>query len=232
MIQLVFIHGWGFDARFWDPLSTLLPQFPQERIDLGFFEKNCLSLEGSNPKGFDARRDWSTSRSEFGEGSILIGHSLGFVHGLKQRQDWRGWIAINSFARFVQTPSQSGCVPAASLREMRMRFQNNPAAALQNFYQMIEAVPPAGTPNAQRLREGLDELSDSDVVDRLQKLDVPGLALAGRKDPLVPVPISETLGRMAKDGLMMHDKAGHLLAQSHPGWCAEAIAGFIAKNFG
>src|SRR5262245_19094736 len=102
-VELVFIHGWGFDARFWDALSTLLPQFPQKRIDFGFF---------ASPKADDA----PTSPH------ILIGHSLGFVHGITKMKKWDGWIAINSFPRFVKTETKPGCTSAAELRDIRQRL--------------------------------------------------------------------------------------------------------------
>jgi len=215
-VTFVFIHGWGFDAGFWDPLCARLPQYPQQRIDLGFFG---APSEKTEDESFSPR--------------VLVGHSLGFVHGIKQGQDWSGWIAINGFSRFVKTPTREGCVTEANLREMRMRLQNNPAKTLQDFYRTTGTAPCARAPNPDRLRKGLDELRDIDVSDVLAALDVPGLALAGADDPLVPLTASEALGRMAKrGGLMLKDKAGHLLPQTDPAWCAKTIADFINANFG
>ncbi len=208
-LQLVFIHGWGFTARFWDGLAARLAHFPQVRIDLEFFGASQF------PVSFASRK-------------ILIGHSLGLMHGLKLRQDWNGWIAINSFPRFMPD-----CVPAARLREMRMRLQRDVAATLRDFYQMIDAEPVVGMPDQGRLLEGLDELRDGDSGGMLAKLAVPGLVLAAGGDPLVPVGVSEELGRMAKKGgLLMQEEAGHLLPQTHAGWCACVISDFIAANFG
>ena len=33
---LLLIHGWGFDAGFWDPLRRQLPELPCVAWDLGF----------------------------------------------------------------------------------------------------------------------------------------------------------------------------------------------------
>ncbi|MDX2028830.1 MAG: alpha/beta hydrolase [Alphaproteobacteria bacterium] len=206
-MELVFIHGWGFDARFWDAVSARLRQFPQQRVDLGFFGR------ASEPVHAPA---------------VLVGHSLGFLHGLPQR-NWAGWIAINSFPRFVQTPGQEGCVPPAMLREMRMRLSANPAQTLQDFHAMIGSPMPEGMPNAECLREGLDALRDG-AVDENTACNIPGLVLASRKDPLVPVAASEKLGRMAQQGLW-HEAGGHILPQSDPDWCAQAIENFVASFF-
>src|SRR6202034_118466 len=98
------------------------------------------------------------------------------------------------------TPSQAGCVSATALRDMRMRLHANPANTLKDFYRLIGAVLPAGTPNPEHLRKGLDELRDGDIAGILASLDVPGLALAGGKDPLVPLAASEELGGFARYG--------------------------------
>jgi pimeloyl-[acyl-carrier protein] methyl ester esterase len=210
-LQLVFIHGWGFDAHSWDALAAQLPQFDQHRVELGFFNENPVT----------EIPDVS--------GKILIGHSLGLVHGIKQ-QGWKGWVAINSFSRFVAN-NGDGCVPATILREMRLRLQKNPAQCLQDFYQMIGAEPHAGTPNMERQRDGLDELRDSDVNGVLSSMNVPGLVLAGGIDPLVPEKASQKLGGYAGQ-FMLNEGGGHLLPQTDPAWCAKAIADFAASDFG
>jgi pimeloyl-[acyl-carrier protein] methyl ester esterase len=213
-IKLVFIPGWGLDAHFWDALSELLSQFPQVRVDLGFFGALSEERENSQP-------------------CILIGHSLGFFHGLKERQDWRGWIAINGFLRFTETGAKTGCVTQASLRAMRRRLQSDPSKTIQDFCRLIGTPVPDGMPNFERLREGLDELSQYDIEDILTEFNVPGLVLAGCNDPLVPLPASEALGRLAgHGGLRFHEKAGHLLPQTEPSWCARQITNFLATNFG
>jgi pimeloyl-[acyl-carrier protein] methyl ester esterase len=219
--ELVFIHGWGFDARFWDALSVCLPQFGQTRIDLGFFDAGSTALT-------ERVRKASLSQGK----KILIGHSLGFACGIRHAQKWGGWIAINGFSCFVKTPSLPGCVTAATLRDTRMRLKAHPGACLQDFYKLIGARPVGGTLNAERLREGLDELRSTDIEDKIAALDVPALALAGRKDPLVPLEVSEKLGTYAKEGTpVVHNEGGHLLAQTDPVWCAEAIANFVTRNF-
>ncbi len=202
-MKLVFIHGWGFDASFWDALSALLPQYPQQRIDLGFFGQPSGGIESSEP-------------------SILVGHSLGFVHGIQQRPDWSGWVAINSFVSFA------ACVPSFILHQMRKRFEADPENTLRDFYRLIGAMQSADNPNAERLLEGLDELRDGDVGDTLAALNIPNLILAARHDPLVPVGASEDLAQYGK--ILWHDNDGHILPQSDPVWCANAIRNFLKQH--
>jgi pimeloyl-[acyl-carrier protein] methyl ester esterase len=209
-MELIFIHGWGFDASFWDELAAQLPQFRQKRIDLGFFGETANEVDDAIP-------------------SILVGHSLGFVHGMRSRKNWAGWVAINGFAHFVATPTQAGCVPESSLREMKEKMTKDPPRTLARFYSSIGATPPvtAAAPRIERLHEALDELLAIDLDGALRSM--PGLALASRNDPLVPVAASEALA-VPSARIQWHATGGHMLPQSAAPWCAEAIAGFVKET--
>jgi len=46
-MSLLFCHGWGFDAAFWDALAAALPEFAQVRDDAGYFGgSNCRWIHG------------------------------------------------------------------------------------------------------------------------------------------------------------------------------------------
>jgi len=162
-VELVFLHGWGFDARFWDALASRLPQFRQTRIDLGFFEDGAPALA----QGLGATPMPSGP-------TVLIGHSLGFAYGVKQPASFSGWIAINGFLRFVKTPERPGCVSPAALRTMRLLLKNDPTTCFHDFYALMGVPPPGGTPNVERLREGLDELRDTDIEAIIAIRAIPG----------------------------------------------------------
>jgi pimeloyl-[acyl-carrier protein] methyl ester esterase len=139
-----------------------------------------------------------------------------------------GWIAINGFPRFVPD-----CVTAAQLREMKFGMAIAAARTLQVFYARLGAQAPLGSPDFERLRSGLDELQDGDIAADIEKLGAPGLVLAARNDGLVPVGVSEGLGRTVRDGgILWHENGGHVLPQSDPAWCAKAIENFAKAFFG
>src|SRR5262249_8008728 len=150
------------------------------------------------------------------------GHSLGFVHAMRLKQDWGGWVAINSFPRFLD------CVPASVLRDMRRRLQSNTKETLNDFYQLIDASLPAGVPDTECLIAGPDELLETDIGPVL-KHQGPGLVLAGQHDPLVPMKVSEALGACGK--LLAHERGGHMLPQKEPAWCARLITDFLNIYF-
>jgi pimeloyl-[acyl-carrier protein] methyl ester esterase len=204
-VELVFIHGWGFDARFWNDLAPLLPPASQQRVDLGFF---------GAPRSLEAN----------GSPQILIGHSLGFMHGITIGKNWKGWIAINGFARF---PNK------AQLAPMKERLKKNPPATLREFYRHIGAPPVTGKADVKRLEAGLDELKEGDISAALDRLNIPALILASPNDPLVPVGTSNELKGHTRQGrLLWHEAGGHMVAQSDPTFCAKAIADFLTPFFG
>jgi pimeloyl-[acyl-carrier protein] methyl ester esterase len=235
-MELVFIHGWGFDVRFWDALGELLPQYKQHRIDLGFITPR--HHEPSSKQGSDGDADWVPDKSgqpwtdrifRDDVDYVLIGHSLGFVYGVKRKRNWQSWIAINSFPRFVRTDLQPGCVAGAELRELRAGLVSNSTRALEAFYERIESYPPNGSPNIEQLRSGLDELRDSDAGNILEGLETRGLVLASRNDPLVPPKVSENLCGLVRNGVLLwNEGGGHTLPMRDPVWCAQAIEDFLA----
>ena len=200
-MKLIFIHGWGFDARFLDQLSPLLGQFQQQRVDLGYL--------GAEPNDIESR------------GNILIGHSLGFVLGM-QHTDWTGYIAINSFPHFLN------CVPAVVLHKMQKQLAADPQRTLSDFYKLIGATPPSATNlNMPRLAQGLNDLRDVDITATLRDWKKPALVLASENDPLVPLAVSQSMPAQQT----LHPSAGHMLPQNDPAWCADAITSFLRQHF-
>jgi len=204
LTTLVFIHGWGLAPDFWNRLAPLLPGTEQHRVNLGFYGEPAETFPGDD--------------------CVLIGHSLGFVYGMAKKKNWRGWIAINSFPRFVGPPG-SGCASLDELKDMASRLEKNPAETLKKFYAFIGAEPPAGYPDLKKLREALDMLR----ILAVGRSAIPGLMLAARNDCLVPEATGAALA--AGHSAEWHESGGHVLPQSDPAWCAERISSFLKQNF-
>jgi len=120
-VRLVFVHGWALGPEIWDNVSPLLGRYPQLRVDLGFFGAPGLP--------------------EFLPGDILVGHSAGLLWGLRQRDDWAGAVAINSFSRFCLDAQGRGCVRPAALRAMQKSLAQDAEACVGNFRASIGAPP-------------------------------------------------------------------------------------------
>lgn len=207
-MKLVFIHGWAFDRHFWDPILPYFDGHDCHVADLGFF---------GQPQHFGSAHN-----------AILVGHSLGFVEGITQHAGWAAWVAINSFAHFLPTATNPGCVSPAALRVLRSKLENNPSAAMESFYAMIDAAArPNGTPDISQLRHGLDLLRDGNTSNLMN--DVPSLVLSGAQDQLVPAEASNTLARHSNRH-ERHAEGGHCLPLTHAEWCAGHIKAFVRHS--
>ena len=138
-MRLVFVHGWALGPEIWDFLAPLLNDVPQARVDLGYFGAPHLPALRT--------------------GDILVGHSAGLLWGLRQKRDWAGVVAVNSFARFCLDPQGRGCVKPAALRAMRQSLERDPQGCADTFRRSLGIAPAARAAQKERLMEGLDLLA-------------------------------------------------------------------------
>ncbi len=199
--SLVFVHGWGFDASFWDGVRDALSDIPSTTIDLGFIGSQASHPTPPIPTG----------------PCMAVGHSLGFLWLLQNRPvDWKGLISINGFARF---PSPG---PLARMIEM---FDQTPEAATHGFLHSCGLEKMPQILNKARLREGLDWLAEWDATAILASQSVPVLALSGSKDPIISGDVFSGLSNVQHQSY----DGGHLLPRTATQWCAQHIrAGLVA----
>lgn len=202
-MRLVFVHGWGFAAPFWDDVAAELNDIPQARAELGFL--------GGKP-----------DLPELTPHDILVGHSLGFLWGLSQQHAWNGAIAINGFARF--TGGEGEAVPPAQLRAMGAGLRRDPQKTLAAFYRNLGLENVPAFFESTRLAEGLGFLENAVLPPSLPRT----LVLAARNDLLVPESASAYLGEAASADVIWHDRGGHLLPRTASAWCVAQIRTFLA----
>ncbi len=202
MTTLVFVHGWGFNARVWDGVIARLDGLDCVAVDLGF------RGEG---------------RSAAVRRPLVVGHSMGFAWALATlARPWAGAVAVNAFPRFTRAADFAEGMAPHRLARMRARFADDPAGVTAGFLADCGVAEPdvAGI-RPGRLAEALAWLAECDQRAALAGLDCPLLALAGGADPLVSP-------AMSRAGFAGHDldflpEAGHLLPVTHP----EALAARI-----
>ncbi|MCI4679555.1 alpha/beta hydrolase [Rhodoblastus acidophilus] len=206
-MRLVFIHGWALGPESWDALAPLLPA-PQIRVDLGYFGAPDIPPLPS--------------------GDILVGHSAGLLWGLRQRGDWAGLVAINSFARFCLDAAGEGCVEPAALRAMRQALERDAKACADNFRAALGLAPAPGEAQEERLMDGLDLLRDFDATPLVGGRPV--LVLGAENDTLAPAAASRRLAEISGGALALHETGGHGLPWTAPEFCAGQIAAFLRAH--
>ena len=202
-MKLLFVHGWGFDASFWDRVIALLPG-KSEIVHLGYF-------------GVAA---WP----HIAEPCIAVTHSFGAMALLADPPAaCRGLLAINGFDRFTRCGDHPG-VPPRVVDRMIARLDGDPMDVLRDFHQRLGSAVPHGSPDVARLREDLAAMRDGDLRAAVLRWRAPIVALDGAEDPLLPADMRAAQFADAAD--LERDTVhggGHLLPLTHPALCAAWI---------
>lgn len=206
-LSLLFCHGWGFDAAFWDPLAALLPEFAQSRDEAGYF---------GEPAPARPEPPYLAVTHSFGTMRLLAAPPPGLA----------GLVAIAGFDRFTATEDFPG-TPRRIVDRMVSAVAQEPETVLADFHALFASAMPSGTPRPERLQADLVGLRDGDLRETAGAIGVPILSLQAEHDTLLGVGLRET-AFAAVPGVMRrtHPSAGHLLASEDPAWCAQAIRDF------
>lgn len=208
MRTLVFVHGWGFDASFWQPVAERLPEFARVFVDFGF-----RAHQPHHPKV---------------PGAIVVGHSMGFAWALANLpRPWAGAVAVNAFPRFTRSPDFVSGVAPRMIERMVAKFAEDPAHVTTDFLSRCGVEhPDIADIRPAALGEALTWLANCDERTAMRTLDCPMLALAGTRDAIVPEAMSREA--FAEVPLVLAEGADHLLPVSHPDWVASQIRLFSA----
>lgn len=219
-LGLVFYHGWGLDASFWQPLAARLGQYRQVFFDAGYFGTPQIPDLPSNHR-------W-----------VGIGHSLGFARALHAAPagGWAALVSVAGFTRFCATSADGMGQPRRVVERMVRAYAQAPQTVLADFLARCEltACLPAlaAVRNETRLAADLALLLDMDVQPQwnaLATLTTPVLALAAQDDAIVPSALTQaTFGQRPHTRLVWHAQGGHALGFAGADGCAAAITEFLA----
>ena len=199
--MILFVHGWGYDASFWDPLRALLGDVPSAALDLGYFGAPETTL----PQKL----------------TLLIGHSLGFLWLVRQSELRHvPLVGINAFPRFLEADDYHPAIAARVLERMRRRVVSDTRNVLEEFWMRAGATGPDRVPNKAALAEGLDHLAAWDERENLASRASPTRLIAGAEDAIVPAAMTEKAFKGCETTWL---PGGHALPRSHAADIARLI---------
>jgi len=203
---LLFVHGWGFDAGFWDPVQAALGDYESFAWDLGFFG---AAARPALPEGRDV---------------VAVGHSFGALWLLHERPvAWRALVAVNGFGCFTRREDFPAGNAVRPLQRMTAQFGAAPGAVVAEFRVRCGCTAAApGALDGAALLDGLRAVAEWE--ERPAPVD---LALCGRADPLVSEAMS--IASFPADVMEWHD-GGHLLPLEDAGWCAARVRALLERR--
>jgi pimeloyl-[acyl-carrier protein] methyl ester esterase len=213
--DVVFLPGWGFDSRVWQPVAERLA---------GKFRFAC---------DLDAVPD----------GAIACGWSLGAIRALKSAVTARlgRLILVGATPRFVQAPDWPCAQPPELLDGFAAAVTADPLAALRRFAALLNqgderarhitrqlnAMINERIDDPATLNAGLAELRDTDLRKSAVAVRLPTLIVHGERDPLMPLAAARWLAEHMPDArLEVFSGAAHAPFLAQPDRFAELLQRF------
>lgn len=199
--MILFVHGWGYDAQFWDPVRAALGEVPSAALDLGYFGAANTAVPC--------------------DVTLLVGHSLGFLWLARQSAlKHLPLVGINAFPRFLEAGDYRPAVGLRVLERMKRRVASDTPGVLEDFWTRAGASGPTGAPNASALAEGLDHLATWDERENLASRASRMRLIAGREDAIVPPAVTEMAFKGSETAWL---PGGHALPCTHAADIARLI---------
>ncbi len=209
MIPFVFVHGWGFDPRFWRAWLERSALRKSYCVDLGYFHA-------------------ATDVPELCDDSyILLAHSAGLLWALQHLPKPRRIVAINSFAKFCKSDDFPNGVHAHNIKKMRDQIARDPQKLLYDFYKRIGGgYQLTSLPiNVSRLEQDLQTLAVFDGRPALKRWLSPVLALAAEDDPLIRTAHAAAFMDVGVEiDLRIAPSGGHILPIAQLDWCLRQVS--------
>jgi pimeloyl-[acyl-carrier protein] methyl ester esterase len=238
MKELVFVHGWGFGSRVWEPVAERLADS---------FEVHCVDLPGYGAAAVAA--ETIVVCPLFSAVATVCAWSLGAFEALEWAARWPDRVArlvlVGATPRFLQAPGWSCAQPPELLAGFAAGIAGDPAGTLRRFAALINqgdaqartatraltSLLDDGIAAAAVLSAGLDRLADTDLRALVPTVAQPTLVVHGEHDPLMPLAAARWLaGHLPQGRLEVFAGAAHAPFLSQPERFADLLAAFIHES--
>jgi pimeloyl-[acyl-carrier protein] methyl ester esterase len=245
-MTLVLVHGWGFNARVFDPLRE-----PFEQVGI---ETSCVELPGHGRRKEDRVDPTLAAWAEDCLESLpetpvaLLGWSLGgqvaLEIAIRNPERVTALILVSTTPRFVTGSDWPHGHDPGTFDRFARDLENDYSGTLEDFLflqvrgrgeartlipRMRTALQAGGSPTPAGLRAGLEILRTVDLRTAVRDgIPLPVLLVAGRRDRLVPPEAVEWLARALSAGTHWFEEAGHAPFLSDPAEFCRVLSGYLA----
>lgn len=240
--DLVLVHGWGLHGGIWERLLPYLePAFRITRVDLPGHGRSAWNDEASLSDMAAAVLSVAPQRSDW------LGWSLGSLVAIQAATTAPARIGqlvlLAGTPCFVRKPDWPAAMQPELLDAFAAGLQEDYTATLNRFLALqVHGSEDAGTvlrelrarlleqgePDSVALLAGLGILRDTDLRDRMSKLEQRILFLTGSRDTLVPAAAGRQAAQLAADARSrVIDGAGHAPFIAGPEEVAAAVRTFL-----
>lgn len=238
---LALVHGWGMNARVFDPLATALADA---------FDVHVLDLPGHGgraPLPDDTLAAWADDLAQrLPAAATVLGWSLGGQVAMRAALDRPDRIArlvlLASTPRFVAAPDWPHGLAAADLDVFGDALLADPRGTLGRFlalqtrgapdqkallYALRRVLAEAPEPAPPALAAGLAMLRDTDLRIEAKRIEQPALVIHGRLDTLTPTGAGQWLAaHLPQARALALPRAAHAPHLSHPDAVVAALRDF------
>tara|TARA_A100001388_G_C28707507_1_gene469458 strand:- start:443 stop:1093 length:651 start_codon:yes stop_codon:yes gene_type:complete len=172
--KLYFIHGWGFDSKFWKPLLKILNSEIGDRFEIITFDL-----------GFYYNPHYPSINKSQGKKNFFITHSFGYNWLLKNINSFDGLINFCGSANYFSKKNNI----RKSINKMIKMFELDPSYVLNDFFKNsgVEFQKPNKSINNKLLIESLHILRDEDLTKIEYKNEAPQQNIFCKDDKIIKI---------------------------------------------
>lgn len=230
--KIIFIHGSGGNASLWSKVMEILAQ--------NGIESWAISLPGhgeSVGQGMTSIEEYREFVREFIETGalnkiILAGHSLGggivLDFALHYPEKLKAIILIGTGARLRVHPQALEMFRKMAEGEIEAKFEPWAFAENTPAHILAEGEREWAMTNPRVRYLDLKACDKFDIMEKVEKIQLPALIICGTEDRLTPVKYSEYLHKKIMESkIEIIPKAGHMVMVEAPGQLGRAITKFL-----
>jgi pimeloyl-[acyl-carrier protein] methyl ester esterase len=225
--------------------NIIIPGFSANKLIFEDFLKripNFITLENVTNTYDEARKQ--LDEISLHEKINIFGWSLGSLFALKysleKPENVSSLFLTGATARFTEKGNYTNGISQTALEKMSKLIIRRKELVMNDFYNTILEKTPdkekyfeilvKNTGTEKSLSDGLKELKNIDLLDKVQNIRIPVLIYQGKYDKTTPLAGAEILKNHIAGSKLFVYEGGHCFFLERPETCAEKLKEFLCQT--